>query len=220
MKMKNGICQIYIRIEKYIVYNKDKRKREEKMEEKEYLELKAEEIKKLGDRNIVEIGKILIEVRGRLSYHRTGTYCKWLAESLKMSREAARMLENRARIFLRTNSEGVKKVSNEVVRYLVRNADKLSKEETVKIMENKGLALEKIREEKFEMANKKKFGRLNLESEEIVKMLRIIESKGPVDQIRLLGAIEMTAKRLKEEAGKVKEKMQRQQDERISRKIF
>ena len=130
------------------------------------------------------------------------------------------MLENRARIFLRTNSEGVKKVSNEVVRYLVRNADNLTKEETVEIMENKGLALAKIKEEKFEMANKKKFGRLNLKSEEIVKMLRIIESKGPVDQIRLLGAIEMTAKRLKEEAGKVKEKMQRQQDEKVSRKIF
>ena len=59
-----------------------------------------------------------------------------------------------------------------------------------------------------------------MKCEEITKMLRIIESKGPVDQIRLLGAIEMTAKRLKEEAGKVKEKMQRQQDERISRKIF
>lgn len=190
-------------------------------EEKEYLDLKAEEIKKLGDRNIVEIGKILIEVREKLSRHKTGTYCKWLNESLKMSREAARMLENRARIFLRTNSaEGVKKISNEVVRYLVRNADNLTKEETVELMENRGLALAKIKEEKFEMANMKKFGRLNLESEEIVKMLKIIESKGPVDQIRLLGAIEMTAKRLKEEAGKVKEKMQRQQDEKVSRKIF
>lgn len=189
-------------------------------EEKKYLDSKAEEIRKLGDRNIIEIGKILIEVREKLSRHKTGTYCRWLAESLKMSREAARMLENRARIFLRTNSEGVKKVSNEVVRYLVRNADNLTKEETVELMENRWLALEKIREEKFEMANKKKFGKLNLKSEEIVKMLRVIESKGPVDQIRLLGAIEMTAKRLKEEAGKVKEKMQRQQDEKVSRKIF
>mgnify|MGYP000846452445 CR=1 FL=1 len=190
-------------------------------EEKEYLDSKAEEIRKLGDRNIVEIGKILIEVREKLSRHKTGTYCKWLNEKLKMSREAARMLESRARIFLRTNSaEGVKKITNEVVRYIVRNADKLSKEETVAIMENRGLALEKIREEKFEMANKKKFGKLNLKAEEITKMLRMIESKGPVEQIRLLGAIEMTAKRLKEEAGKVKEKMQRQQDEKVSRKIF
>lgn len=190
------------------------------MEEKEYLDLKAEQIRKLGDRNVIEIGKILIEVRGKLSCHKTGTYCKWLAESLKMSREAARMLENRARIFLKTNSEGAKKVTNEVVRYIVRNADKLSKEETVEIMENRGLALAKIKEEKFEIANKKKFGKLNLKAEEITKMLRIIETKGLVDQIRLLGAIEMTAKRLKEEAGKVKEKMQRQQDEKISRKIF
>lgn len=191
------------------------------MEEKEYLDLKAEEIRKLGDRNVVEIGKILIEVRGRLSYHRTGTYCKWLNEKLKMSREAARMFENRARIFLKTNSaEGVKKISNEVVRYLVRNADNLTKEETVELMENRGLALEKIKEEKFEMANKKKFGRINLKSEEIVKMLRTIESKGPVDQIRLLGAIEMTAKRLKEEAKELKEKTQRRQEERMNQKIF
>lgn len=191
------------------------------MEEKEYLDLKAEEIKKLGDRNIIEIGKILIEVRGRLSYHRTGTYCKWLNEKLKMSREAARMLENRARIFLRTNSaEGVKKISNEVVRYIVRNADKLSKEETVEIMENRGLALAKIKEEKFEMANKKKFGMLSLKSEEITKILRAIESKGTADQIRSLGALEMVAKRLKEEAKELKEKMQRQQDAKLNQKIF
>lgn len=191
------------------------------MEEKEYLDSKAEEIRKLGDRNIVEIGKILIEVREKLSRHKTGTYCKWLNESLKMSREAARMLENRARIFLKTNSaEGVKKITNEVVRYIVRNADKLSKEEIVEIMENRGLALTKIKEEKFEMANKKKFGKLNLKCEEITKMLRTIESRGLVDQIRLLGAIEMTAKRLKEEAKELKEKTQRQQDEKISRKIF
>lgn len=191
------------------------------MEEKEYLDSKAEEIRKLGDRNIVEIGKILIEVREKLSRHKTGTYCRWLAESLKMSREAARMLENRARIFLRTNSaEGVKKISNEVVRYLVRNADNLTKEETVEIMENRGLALAKIKEEKFEMANKKKFGMLSLKSEEITKILRAIESKGPVDQIRSLASLEMVAKRLREEAKELKEKMQRQQDERISRKIF
>lgn len=189
-------------------------------EEKKYLDSKAEEIRKLGDRNIIEIGKILIEVREKLSRHKTGTYCRWLNEKLKMSREAARMLENRARIFLRTNSEGVKKVSNEVVRYLVRNADNLTKEETVELMENRGLALAKIKEEKFEMANKKKFGRLNLKSEEIAKMLRIIESKGPVDQIRLLGAIEMTAKRLKEEAKELKEKTQRRQEERMNQKIF
>ena len=189
-------------------------------EEKEYLDSKAEEIRKLGDRNIVEIGKILIEVREKLSRHKTGTYCKWLNESLKMSREAARMLENRARIFLRTNSEGVKKISNEVVRYLVRNADNLTEEETVEIMENKGLALEKIREEKFEMANKKKFGKLNLKSEEITKILRSIESKGTADQIRSLGALEMVAKRLREEAKELREKMQRQQDARLNQKIF
>lgn len=193
----------------------------EEEKEKEYLDLKAEEIRKLGDRNIVEIGKILIEVREKLSRHRTGTYCKWLAESLKMSREAARMLENRARIFLKTNSaEGVKKITNEVVRYIVRNEDKLTKEETVEIMENRGLALEKIREEKFEMANKKKFGKLNLKSEEITKILRAIESKGTADQIRSLGALEMIAKRLKEEAKELKEKMQRQQDARLNQKIF
>ena len=207
-----------------IVYNGDKTKREEKMEEekeKEYLELKAEQIRKLGDRNVVEIGKILIEVRGRLSYHRTGTYCKWLNEKLKMSREAARMLENRARIFLKTNSaEGVKKISNEVVRYLVRNADKLSKEETLEIMENKGLALEKIKEEKFEMANEKKFGKLNLKCEEITKILRSIERKETADQIRALGALEMVAKRLREEAKELREKMQRQQEERMNQKIF
>lgn len=190
-------------------------------EEKEYLDSKAEEIRKLGDRNIIEIGKILVEVREKLSRHKTGTYCKWLNEKLKMSREAARMLENRARIFLRTNnSEGVKKISNEVVRYLVRNADKLSKEETLEIMENRELALEKIKEEKFVMANKKKFGKLNLKNEEITKILRAIESKGPVDQIRSLAALEMVAKRLREEAKELKEKMQKQQDEKISRKIF
>jgi predicted Mrr-cat superfamily restriction endonuclease len=190
-------------------------------EEKKYLDSKAEEIRKLGDRNIIEIGKILIEVRSKLSYHRTGTYCKWLNEKLKMSREAARMLENRARIFLKTNSaEGVKKISNEVVRYLVRNADKLSKEETLEIMENKGLALEKIKEEKFEMANKKKFGKLNLKCEEITKILRSIERKGTADQIRSLGALEMVAKRLREEAKELREKMQRQQEERMNQKIF
>lgn len=198
------------------------KRKEEKMNEDEYLEEKTKEVKSLENSNLIEIGKILVEVKNRLANHKNGRYGEWIKRDLGISREKARMLEYRALLFIKTKNNklnNVREVSNLAVAYIARNK-KLSDREVEKIIEDKGVAFERIREEKIRKANKSKFGTLNFEIEEIKKILTYIESKGLVDQIRSLTVIEMKTKKIEREVRELKEKTQRRQDEKVSRKMF
>lgn len=198
------------------------KRKEEKMNEDEYLEEKTKEVKSLENSNLIELGKILVEVKEKLANHKNGRYGEWIKRDLGISREKARMLEYRALLFIKTKNDklnDVREVSNLAISYIARNK-KLSDREVEKIIEDKGIAFEKIKEEKIRKANKSKFGTLNFEIEEIKKILMYIESKGLVDQIRSLTVIEMKAKKIEREVRELREKMQRRQDEKVSRKIF
>ena len=191
------------------------------MNEDEYLNEKAEEVKNLESTNLLQIGRILIEVKNKLSNHKSGKYGKWI-KNLGISREKARVLEHRALLYLRTRNEklnDIKEVSNLAVAYIARNK-KISDREVERIIDDKGVAFEKIREEKIRKANKNEFGRLKIEIEEIKKILTGLEPKGLVDRVRSLTAIEMKLKRFEREVRELKEKTQRKQDEKVSRKMF
>lgn len=190
------------------------------MNDDEYLEEKTKEVRSLENNNLIEIGKILVEVKERLANHKNGRYGEWV-KNLGISREKARILEHRALLYLKTKNEklnDIKEVSNLAIAYIARN--ELDNKEIERIIENKNVAFEKIREEKLQKANKSKFGSLNFEAEEIKKILTYIESKGLVDQIRSLSVIEMKVKKIEREVRELREKMQRKQDEKISQKIF
>ena len=192
------------------------------MNEDEYLEEKTKEVKSLENNNLIEIGKILVEVKERLANHKNGRYGEWVKNDLGISREKARMLEYRALLFLKTRNNklnDVREVSNLAISYIARNK-KLSDREVEKIIENKNVAFEKIREEKIRKANKSKFGSLNFEIDEIKKILMGLEAKGLVDRVRSLTAIEMKLKRFEREVRELKEKTQRRQEEKVSRKMF
>lgn len=194
----------------------------EKMNEDEYLEEKTKEVKSLENSNLIEIGKILVEVKEKLANHKNGRYGEWIQRDLGISREKARMLEYRALLFIKTKNNklnDVREVSNLAIGYIARNK-KLSDREVEKIIENKNVAFEKIREEKIQKANKNEFGRLKFEIEEIKKILMGLEPKGLVDRVRSLTAIEMKLKRFEREVRELKEKTQRKQDEKVSRKMF
>jgi hypothetical protein len=198
----------------------EERKKNE-MNEDEYLNEKAEEVKNLESTNLLQIGRILIEVKNKLSNHKSGKYGKWI-KNLGISREKARVLEHRALLYLRTRNEklnDIKEVSNLAVAYIARNK-KISDREVERIIDDKGVAFEKIREEKIRKANKNEFGRLKIEIEEIKKILTGLEPKGLVDRVRSLTAIEMKLKRFEREVRELKEKTQRKQDEKVSRKMF
>lgn len=191
------------------------------MNEDEYLEEKTKEVKSLENNNLIEIGKILVEVKGKLSNHKNGRYGEWVKNDLGISREKARILEHRALLFLKTRNNklnDVREVSNLAISYIARN--ELDDKEIEKMIEDKEVASKRIREEKTKRANKSKFGSLKFETEEIRKILMYIESKGLVDQIRSLKAIEMKAKKIEREVRELQEKMQRRQDEKVSRKMF
>lgn len=199
-----------------------KKGRKNEMNEDEYLEEKTKEVKSLENSNLIEIGKILVEVKEKLANHKNGKYGEWVKNDLGISREKARMLEYRALLFIKTKNNklnDVREVSNLAISYIARNK-KLSDREVEKIIENKNVAFEKIREEKIRKANKSKFGSLNFEIDEIKKILMGLEQKGLVDQIRSLTVIEMKAKKIEREVRELKEKTQRRQDEKVSRKMF
>lgn len=191
------------------------------MNEDEYLQEKAEEVKNLESTNLIQIGKILVEVKSKLANHKNGKYGEWV-KNLGISREKARILEYRALLFIKTKNNKLndaKEVSNLAVAYIARNK-KLNDREVERIIEDKGVAFEKIREEKLLKANKNEFGRLKFEIEEIKKILMGLEPKGLVDRVRSLTAIEMKLKRFEREVRELKEKTQRKQDEKVSRKMF
>ncbi len=197
------------------------KRKEEKMNEDEYLEEKTKEVKSLENSNLIEIGKILVEVKGKLSNHKNGRYGEWVKNDLGISREKARILEHRALLYLRTKNEklnDIKEVSNLAVSYIARN--ELDDKEIEKMIEDKEIASERIKEEKTKRANKNKFGSLKFEIEEIKKILMGLEAKGLVDRVRSLTAIEMKLKRFEREVRELKEKTQRKQDEKVSRKMF
>lgn len=197
------------------------KRKEEKMNEDEYLQEKAEEVRNLESTNLIQIGKILVEVKEKLANHKNGKYGEWV-KNLGISREKARILEYRALLFIKTKNNklnDVREVSNLAIGYIARNK-KLSDREVERIIENKNVAFEKIREEKIRKANKNEFERLKFEIEEIKKILMGLEPKGLVDRIRSLTAIEMKAKKIEREVRELREKMQRRQDEMISQKIF
>lgn len=190
-------------------------------EEDEYLQEKAEEVRNLESTNLLQIGRILIEVKEKLSNHKNGRYGEWVKNDLGISREKARILEHRALLFLKTRNNklnDIKEVSNLAVSYIARN--ELDDKEIEKMIEDKEIASKRIREEKIQKANKNEFGRLKFEIEEIKKILTGLEPKGLVDQIRSLTAIEMKTKKIEREVRELREKMQRRQDEKISQKIF
>lgn len=190
-------------------------------EEDEYLNEKAEEVKNLESTNLIQIGRILIEVKERLANHKNGRYGEWVKNDLGISREKARILEHRALLFLKTRNNklnDVREVSNLAISYIARN--ELDDKEIEKMIEDKEVASKRIREEKTKRANKSKFGSLKFETEEIRKILMYIESKGLVDQIRSLTVIEMKTKKIEREVKELREKMERKQDEKISQKIF
>lgn len=197
------------------------KRKEEKMNEDEYLEEKTKEVKSLENSNLIEIGKILVEVKGKLSNRKNGRYGEWVKNDLGISREKARILEHRALLYLRTKNEklnDIKEVSNLAVSYIARN--ELDDKEIEKMIEDKEIASERIKEEKTKRANKNKFGSLKFEIEEIKKILMGLEAKGLVDRVRSLTAIEMKLKRFEREVRELKEKTQRKQDEKVSRKMF
>ena len=190
------------------------------MNEDEYLNEKADEVKNLESTNLLQIGRILIEVKSKLANHKSGKYGKWI-KNLGISREKARILEHRALLYLRTKNEklsDIKEVSNLAISYIARN--ELDDKEIERMIEDKEIASERIKEEKIRKTNKSKFRTLNCEIEEIRKILMYIDSKGLVDQIRSLTAIEMKVKKIEREVRELREKMQRRQDEKISQKIF
>lgn len=190
------------------------------MNEDEYLQEKAEEVKNLESTNLIQIGRILIEVKEKLSNHKNGRYGEWV-KNLGISREKARLLEHRALLYLRTKNEklnDIKEVSNLAVSYIARN--ELDDKEIERMIEDKEIASKRIREEKIKRVNQNEFGNLKFEVEEIKKILMGLEPKGLVDQIRSLTAIEMKTKKIEREVRELREKMQRRQDEKISQKIF
>ena len=192
------------------------------MNEDEYLEEKTKEVKSLENSNLIEIGKILVEVKEKLANHKNGRYGEWVKNDLGISREKARMLEYRALLFIKTKNDklnDVRAVSNLAISYIARNK-KISDREVQKIIENKNVAFEKIREEKIRKANKSKFGSLKFEIEEIKKILMGLEAKGLVDRVRSLTAIEMKLKRFEREVRELKEKTRRRQEEKVNRKMF
>ena len=198
------------------------KRKEEKMNEDEYLEEKTKEVKSLENSNLIEIGKILVEVKEKLANHKNGRYGEWVKNDLGISREKARMLEYRALLFIKTKNDklnDVRAVSNLAISYIARNK-KISDREVQKIIENKNVAFEKIREEKIRKANKSKFGSLKFEIEEIKKILMGLEAKGLVDRVRSLTAIEMKLKRFEREVRELKEKTRRRQEEKVNRKMF
>lgn len=187
----------------------------------EYLEEKTKEVRSLENNNLIAIGKILVEVKEKLSNHKNGKYGEWVKNDLGISREKARILEHRALLYLRTKNEklnDIKEVSNLAVSYIARN--ELDDKEIEKMIEDKEIASERIKEEKTKRANKNKFGSLKFEIEEIKKILMGLEAKGLVDRVRSLTAIEMKLKRFEREVRELKEKTQRKQDEKVSRKMF
>ena len=189
-------------------------------EEDEYLNEKAEEVRNLESTNLLQIGRILIEVKNRLSNHKNGKYGEWV-KNLGISREKARILEHRALLYLRTKNEklnNIKEVSNLAVSYIARN--ELDDKEIERMIEDKEIVSERIKEEKTKRANKSKFGSLKFEIEEIKKILMGLEAKGLVDRVRSLTAIEMKLKRFEREVRELKEKTQRRQEEKVSRKMF
>lgn len=191
------------------------------MNEDEYLEEKTKEVKSLENSNLIEIGKILVEVKEKLSNHKNGKYGEWVKNDLGISREKARILEHRALLYSKTKNEklnDIKEVSNLAVSYIARN--ELDDKEIEKMIEDKEIASKRIREEKIKRVNQNEFGNLKFEVEEIKKILMYIESKGLVDKIRSLTAIEMKLKRFEREVRELKEKTQRKQDEKVSRKMF
>ena len=191
------------------------------MNEDDYLQEKAEEVRNLESTNLIEIGRILIEVKEKLANHKTGRYGEWIKKDLGISREKARVLEHRALLYLRTKNEklnDIKEVSNLAVSYIARN--ELNDKEIEKMIDDKEVASKRIKEEKTKRANKNEFGRLKFEIEEIKKILMGLEAKGLVDRVRSLTAIEMKLKRFEREVRELKEKTQRKQDEKVSRKMF
>lgn len=190
------------------------------MNEDEYLQEKAEEVKNLESTNLIQIGRILVEVKNRLANHKNGKYGEWV-KNLGISREKARILEHRALLYSKTKNEklnDIKEVSNLAVAYIARN--ELDNKEIERMIEDKEIASKRIREEKIKRVNQNEFGNLKFEVEEIKKILMYIESKGLVDKIRSLTAIEMKLKRFEREVRELKEKAQRKQDEKVSRKMF
>lgn len=196
-------------------------KKGRKMNDDEYLEEKTKEVKSLENSNLIEIGKILVEVKRKLSNHKNGRYGEWVKNDLGISREKARMLEYRALLFIKTKNNklnDVREVSNLAISYIARN--ELDDKEIEKMIEDKEIASEKIKEEKTKRANKSKFGSLKLELEEIKKILMGLEAKGLVDRVRSLTAIEMKLKRFEREVKELKEKTRRRQEEKVNRKMF
>jgi hypothetical protein len=191
------------------------------MNEDEYLQEKAEEVRNLESTNLLQIGRILIEVKERLANHKNGRYGEWVKNDLGISREKARILEHRALLYLRTKNEklnDIKEVSNLAVSYIARN--ELDDKEIERMIEDKEIASERIKEEKTKRANKSKFGNLKFEIEEIKKILMGLEAKGLVDRVRSLTAIEMKLKRFEREVRELKEKTRRRQEEKVNRKMF
>lgn len=190
------------------------------MGEKEYLDEKAEQIKKLGDKNVVAIGRILIEVKSKLANHGDGEYCKWLIEVVKISRETARVYENRARLYFETECKAVKEVSNETIRYLVRNEKKLTKDRTVEILENKGLANELIENEKID-----EFGRVyrkfKTESENFLSLKSKKKREESLkEKIKALDKLESSLKKLVKEVAEMKRRAEKQRENEMNTKIF
>ena len=191
------------------------------MNEDEYLQEKAEEVRNLESTNLLQIGRILIEVKERLANHKNGRYGEWVKNDLGISREKARILEHRALLYLRTKNEklnNIKEVSNLAVSYIARN--ELDDKEIERMIEDKEIVSERIKAEKTKRANKSKFGSLKFEIEEIKKILMGLEAKGLVDRVRSLTAIEMKLKRFEREVRELKEKTRRRQEEKVNRKMF
>lgn len=188
--------------------------------EKEYLDKKANEIKKLGDKNVIAIGRILIEVKSKLANHGDGVYCEWLIKTVKISRETARIYENRARIYLETECKAVKEVSNETIRYLVRNEKKLTKDRTVEILENKGLANELIENEKIDEFGKV-YQKFKVESEKFLTLKSKKKREESVkEKIKALTKLESSLKKLVKEVAEMKKKAEKQRDNEMNTKIF
>lgn len=190
------------------------------MGEKEYLDQKANEIKKLGDKNVVAIGRILIEVKSKLANHGDGEYCEWLIKTVKISRETARIYENRAKIYLETKCESVKEVNNETIRYLVRNEKKLTKDRTVEILKNRELADKLMEEEKTD-----EFGRVyrkfKTESENFLSLKSKKKREESVkEKIKALNKLESSLKKLVKEVAEMKKRAEKQRDNEMNTKIF
>lgn len=190
------------------------------MGEKEYLDEKAEEIKKLGDKNVIAIGRILIEVKEKLANHGDGEYCEWLIKTVKISRETARIYENRAKIYLETKCESVKEVNNDTIRYLVRNEKKLTKDRTVEILKNRELADKLMEEEKID-----EFGRVykkfKSESENFLSLKSKKKREESLkEKIKALDKLESSLKKLVKEVAEMKRRAEKQRENEMNTKIF